>query len=164
MADLLAKTTFQIPIRKAPRPLAVFAPDCLDLRPLADKRAEHETDSAVKGLRKHTASRTGPLASDLEPALELSESAQLATSLSDSDKRQQLSGQLVHQFNALLRENDAEPLASGLVRQVRWTGSVSGRYTTAGNAANAELAAGARASAVCLDPAFLRHVVVFTHR
>jgi hypothetical protein len=147
MAELLASTTFTIPTRKTAPPITPFAPHALDLSPLAEQRAAHETDSAIKGLRNRSASKIEPASLSGDQA----EGVPLASAVPEAEQRQRLAGQLVHQFNALLRENDAEPIAPGLIRQVRWTGSVSGRYTTAGNAANAELAAGARASAVCVS-------------
>jgi hypothetical protein len=110
---------------------------------LAEIRALHEPSYAKRSVRQH-----GDVNVD-DPAIPSAPHTSADGDLS-SGQRARLRRKIFHEMEAILREMDDDRTPGGLLRELRNTGAVGNRYTTAGNAANAAAAQRKRAKAVSL--------------
>jgi hypothetical protein len=114
--------------------------DHLDFSELVTIRRAHETKYAAAGVRTQMHQHDAAQAAEASNTTETS--------------RASLRHKIIRQMNAVLREQQEQGVGTGLERQARWKSSApggrSGEEASAlsGNAANAELAAGQRATTV----------------
>lgn len=101
----------------------------LDLSPLVRERQRHQTNRAAKSVR--TSSSGTP---DLDDST--------SDAQNEANKPRSRILEEMRRMNLIQREFGEKSESTGLDRKVRWTGTAGG---TTGNAANAALAAGARA-------------------
>jgi hypothetical protein len=120
------------------RPVATST--SFDYSPLVNIRRQNETKRAAEGVRMRSQSEEADSETSAEPT-----------------KSEVVKREIKRAMNAVLREHHQKAVGTGLERQARWKNNSApgGRSDNevemlTGNSANAELAAGQRAAAVCI--------------
>ncbi len=139
------------PTRPFDRPINSF--NHTDFSPLVTERRRHETPRAARCVRvgKKAGTHTGT-ESESNPSDDRDAAAAAGSKARPGGRSSRR--EILQAMHALLRQHEEKRVGTGLSRQERWTGKSGANTSTSGlsgNSANAVLAAGQRASAVCLS-------------